>query len=48
LVRLVEWLRAQGFTHLDAQFQTPHLAQFGFAEMTRADYEELLEKTVSQ
>lgn len=42
LVRLVEWLQSRRFTHLDAQFQTEHLAQFGFAEIPREAYENLL------
>ena len=42
LVRLVEWLVGQDFTHLDAQFQTPHLAQFGFKEMGQGEYLRLL------
>jgi leucyl/phenylalanyl-tRNA--protein transferase len=42
LAALVDWLRGQGVTHLDAQFETDHLAQFGFAPMPRAEYEALL------
>lgn len=38
LVHLVAWLNGRHFTHLDAQFQTEHLAQFGFKEMRAADY----------
>jgi leucyl/phenylalanyl-tRNA--protein transferase len=46
LVRLVEHLRAEGFAWLDAQFQTPHLAQFNFKDMRRADYEKLLQRNI--
>jgi leucyl/phenylalanyl-tRNA--protein transferase len=42
LVKLVEWLQAQGFTHLDAQFQTEHLAQFGFQEISQLQYKQLI------
>ena len=42
LIFLVEWLRGQGFEYLDAQFQTPHLSQFGFQEVTREDYQKIL------
>ena len=38
LVYLVALLRANGFTLLDTQFQTDHLAQFGTFEITRASY----------
>jgi leucyl/phenylalanyl-tRNA--protein transferase len=38
LVHLVARLRLFGFTLLDAQFQTEHLAQFGCHEVARADY----------
>ncbi len=38
LVRLVERLRGGGFELLDAQFRTPHLARFGFVEVSRAAY----------
>lgn len=42
LVHLVARLRLGGFTLLDAQFQTPHLAQFGTEEMPRALYRQQL------
>ncbi len=42
LVHLVERLRRGGFTLLDVQFVTPHLAQFGAVEITRAEYERRL------
>ncbi len=38
LVALVERLRAGGFTLLDTQFRTPHLARFGTYEIPRAEY----------
>jgi len=47
LVHLVEWLRGHGFTHLDAQFQTGHLAQFNFKEISQVRYEELLRLSVT-
>ena len=42
LVHLVARLRAGGFRLLDLQFVTPHLAQFGAIEVTRARYHRLL------
>ncbi len=38
LVGLVRILRAGGFTLLDTQWNTPHLAQFGAREIPRARY----------
>ena len=38
LVHLVARLRAGGFTLLDTQFQTAHLAQFGTVEIARREY----------
>jgi leucyl/phenylalanyl-tRNA--protein transferase len=38
LAALVERLRASGFTLLDIQWVTPHLAQFGAVEISRAEY----------
>jgi leucyl/phenylalanyl-tRNA--protein transferase len=46
LVHLVARLRLGGFTLLDAQFQTPHLAQFGTQEVPRAEYKRLLAAAV--
>jgi len=43
LVRLVEWLRERNFEWLDAQFQTDHLAQFNFREISQMQYESLLQ-----
>jgi len=42
LVHLVARLRLGGFTLLDAQFQTAHLAQFGTEEVPRARYKRML------
>ena len=39
---LVARLRVGGFTLLDCQFQTPHLASLGAVEISRADYVALL------
>ncbi len=38
LVRLVERLKAHGFTLLDTQWTTPHLQQFGAVEVPRNAY----------
>ena len=38
LIVLIERLRERGFTLLDAQFMTDHLATLGAAEITRAEY----------
>lgn len=42
LVALVERLNGRGFTLLDTQYQTPHLARFGTIEIARAEYERRL------
>jgi leucyl/phenylalanyl-tRNA---protein transferase len=42
LAALVDWLRANGFTLLDCQFLTPHLATLGAVEVSRAAYLRLL------
>jgi leucyl/phenylalanyl-tRNA--protein transferase len=42
LAHLVARLKAGGFTLLDSQFLTSHLAQFGAVEIPRDDYLELL------
>ena len=47
LVRLVELLRRDGFTLLDTQFLTAHLAGFGAVEVPRERYLTLLEKALS-
>jgi leucyl/phenylalanyl-tRNA--protein transferase len=46
LVALVERLRERGFTLLDTQWTTPHLAQFGTFEIARAEYLQLLAKAL--
>lgn len=48
LVHLVARLRIGGFTLLDAQFLTEHLAQFGAREIPRADYKRRLATAVTQ
>lgn len=42
LVTLVEGMRASGFTLLDIQWVTPHLAGFGAIEISRREYLDLL------
>jgi leucyl/phenylalanyl-tRNA---protein transferase len=42
LVHLVARLRLGGFTLLDTQFVTPHLAQFGAIEVSRRNYKQML------
>jgi leucyl/phenylalanyl-tRNA--protein transferase len=44
LVHLVARLRLGGFTLLDTQFVTSHLAQFGAVEVPRDAYKQLLEQ----
>jgi leucyl/phenylalanyl-tRNA--protein transferase len=46
LVHLVARLRLGGFTLLDAQFQTTHLAQFGCHEVPRQHYKRMLAAAV--
>jgi leucyl/phenylalanyl-tRNA---protein transferase len=48
LVRLVETLRRGGFTLLDTQFQTAHLANFGAVEVPRERYLTLLESALGR
>jgi leucyl/phenylalanyl-tRNA---protein transferase len=47
LAFLVERLRAGGFTLLDCQFLTPHLATMGAVEISRSAYLALLEDALS-
>ena len=47
LVHLVARLRAGGFTLLDTQFVTPHLATLGAVEIPRADYRRRLEAALN-
>jgi leucyl/phenylalanyl-tRNA--protein transferase len=48
LVALVETLRACGFTLLDTQYLTAHLAQFGAVEISKADYKKRLAAAISR
>ena len=48
LVYLVALLRQCGFTLLDTQFQTSHLAQFGTYEITRANYQHFLTEAIEK
>ena len=48
LVHLVARLRLGGFTLLDTQFVTKHLAQFGAIEIPRDDYKTLLDEASSK
>jgi leucyl/phenylalanyl-tRNA--protein transferase len=48
LAHLVARLKAGGFTLLDSQFLTSHLAQFGAIEIPRDDYLAMLEDAVSR
>jgi leucyl/phenylalanyl-tRNA--protein transferase len=47
LVHLVARLRLAGFTLLDTQFVTEHLARFGAVEIPRADYKRALAHAVA-
>jgi leucyl/phenylalanyl-tRNA---protein transferase len=47
LAHLVARLRLGGFTLLDCQFLTPHLASLGAIEIARADYVSLLSSALS-
>ena len=47
LVHLVARLIAGGFTLLDTQFVTPHLASLGAIEVTRRDYHRRLEAALA-
>jgi leucyl/phenylalanyl-tRNA---protein transferase len=46
LVALVERLREKKFALLDTQWLTPHLAQFGAIEISRADYLRMLRRAM--
>jgi len=48
LVHLVARLRHGGYSLLDAQFQTTHLAQFGTREVPRAAYRDMLEHALEK
>jgi leucyl/phenylalanyl-tRNA--protein transferase len=47
LTHLVARLRAGGFSLLDTQFMTPHLASLGAIEITRAAYHESLQRALT-
>jgi leucyl/phenylalanyl-tRNA--protein transferase len=47
LAHLVDRLNAGGFTLLDTQFLTPHLASLGGIEITREDYEDRLSNALA-
>jgi leucyl/phenylalanyl-tRNA--protein transferase len=47
-VHLVKILKAGGFTLLDTQFLTPHLATFGALEIPKAEYLLLLQDAIRQ
>jgi leucyl/phenylalanyl-tRNA--protein transferase len=47
LVHLVARLRRGGFSLLDTQFLTAHLARFGTIEIPRAQYHDLLARAIS-
>ena len=46
LVHLVARMRAGGYTLLDTQFYTEHLAQFGIRELPKAEYQLLLDQAL--
>ncbi|RMH13749.1 MAG: leucyl/phenylalanyl-tRNA--protein transferase [Planctomycetota bacterium] len=48
LVHLVAHLRRRGFTLLDTQFNTPHLAQFGCVAISRSEYKRRLREAVER
>lgn len=47
LVHLVARLKTGGFKLLDTQFVTEHLSRFGTIEVTREDYQKLLEAAIT-
>jgi leucyl/phenylalanyl-tRNA--protein transferase len=47
LVHLVQRLRAGGFTLLDTQFITDHLASLGAVEISRAEYRACLKRALA-
>lgn len=47
LILLVESLRAAGYTLLDVQFHTDHLAQFGVIEIPRDEYLKQLQAAIA-
>lgn len=47
LAHLVERLKAAGYHFLDAQFENPHLVQFGFRSIPKEAYHTLLRQALS-
>lgn len=47
LVHLIERLKAGGYTLLDTQFVTPHLARFGATEISREEYKTRLAQALN-
>lgn len=47
LAHLVERLKAAGYHFLDAQFENPHLLQFGFQSIPKEEYHTLLRQALS-
>jgi leucyl/phenylalanyl-tRNA---protein transferase len=48
LVHLVARLKYGGFTLLDAQFQNPHLVQFGTITLRKQEYQKRLEHAINE
>ena len=46
LVHLVTEMRLNGFTLLDTQFTTDHLAKFGVIEVPKHEYQQMLEEAL--
>lgn len=46
LIHLIDRLKSQGFTLLDAQFMTDHLASLGAIEISRAQYQDRLARAL--
>lgn len=47
LLALVRLLRGAGFALLDAQFWTPHLAQFGAVQVPRGEFQRMLRRALA-
>ncbi len=47
LVKLVEWLREEGVILLDTQWMTDHLRTFGGYEVSKEDYQKMLDKALA-
>lgn len=48
LVKLVEHLRARGYTLFDVQMQNPHLSRFGCTEISDKEYHKLLQQALDR